>query len=243
MKKIAFFLLFSAIILTFVAVAVIPQIIIPEDYGSGFVVKKGKAADIEKTLPDKASPADAGSCDLSVFNMDCGIARYLEENLIDPKNSGNIFCAYEKIGQSESGDIIYLNYACAEFYLSSGKIRGGSGQAGPAKITKLDNGTLSHFTPRAGNYFNRDVNEFFPKEYRQAALNPNLQKLALINRERAKTGLSADFGYKIEKDTGVACAHDFECVTPAEYLLQSRCPFASICNAGKCTVVCPETQN
>jgi hypothetical protein len=46
--------------------------------------------------------------------------------------------------------------------------------------------------------------------------------------------------YKIEKITDTDCRRDSECATPEEYLLMSRCPFASKCIDGKCAVVCPD---
>ncbi len=45
--------------------------------------------------------------------------------------------------------------------------------------------------------------------------------------------------YKIEKVLGNACMKDTDCETPAEYMVQSRCPFASKCVVGKCAVICP----
>lgn len=45
--------------------------------------------------------------------------------------------------------------------------------------------------------------------------------------------------YAIETITDVACTTHEQCETPAEYLLQSRCPFVSRCIESKCAVVCP----
>jgi enhancing lycopene biosynthesis protein 2 len=45
--------------------------------------------------------------------------------------------------------------------------------------------------------------------------------------------------YTVEEVTGTSCQLNSECETPASYLIQSRCPFTSICLENKCTVVCP----
>ncbi len=45
--------------------------------------------------------------------------------------------------------------------------------------------------------------------------------------------------YKIEKILDVACVSNGDCETPGEYLVQSRCPFVSLCLKNKCAVVCP----
>jgi len=45
--------------------------------------------------------------------------------------------------------------------------------------------------------------------------------------------------YEVEKITGEMCQQDKDCKTPGEYLVQSRCPFISICLENKCAVVCP----
>ena len=47
--------------------------------------------------------------------------------------------------------------------------------------------------------------------------------------------------YTIEKVTEVSCNKHSDCKTPFEYLVQSRCPFTSICLAEKCTIVCPDS--
>lgn len=49
--------------------------------------------------------------------------------------------------------------------------------------------------------------------------------------------------YSVEKITEISCAQDSECVTPAEYAMQSRCPFTTLCLKNKCTVVCPGHTN
>ncbi|ODS39651.1 MAG: hypothetical protein A7315_10700 [Candidatus Altiarchaeales archaeon WOR_SM1_79] len=46
--------------------------------------------------------------------------------------------------------------------------------------------------------------------------------------------------YTVEEITNVSCQENSECETPIDYLVQSRCPFTSICLDNKCTVVCPE---
>ena len=46
-------------------------------------------------------------------------------------------------------------------------------------------------------------------------------------------------GYTIEEVTERSCAESKECETPGDYLVQSRCPFVSLCLQNKCTVVCP----
>ena len=45
--------------------------------------------------------------------------------------------------------------------------------------------------------------------------------------------------YSIEKVLDTACLKHSDCQTPGEYLVQSRCPFTSLCLEDKCTVVCP----
>ncbi|MBR9675954.1 hypothetical protein GOV05_03025 [Candidatus Woesearchaeota archaeon] len=37
------------------------------------------------------------------------------------------------------------------------------------------------------------------------------------------------------------CVVDSDCETPMEFLIQSNCPFGSICYEGECAVVCPFT--
>lgn len=48
--------------------------------------------------------------------------------------------------------------------------------------------------------------------------------------------------YTIEETSTTSCSVDDECETPAGYMMQSRCPFTSLCLENKCTVVCPSYQ-
>lgn len=220
-----------------VAVSIIPELIIPSDDGGNAFIKKEKNYSAPQNYVAERPQTD---CALAPYGMDCALAAYLEKNLaLAPVKNGRNFCSYEIIGASESGDVRYVNYLCEEYYFDNRFIRQGSGQAGPAKIILLDNGSLIHWVPRDGSYFTRDLNEFFPPEYLAAAQNPKSEKLAQINRQRAKNDFNADFEYKIEKETAAVCRYDFECATPGEYLAQSRCPFTSVCLNGQCAVVCP----
>jgi len=49
--------------------------------------------------------------------------------------------------------------------------------------------------------------------------------------------------YKVEKISEISCVKNRDCVTPAEYLIQSRCPFTSLCLQNKCAVVCPSYED
>jgi len=51
---------------------------------------------------------------------------------------------------------------------------------------------------------------------------------------------SEDSSYRIEKVLDVSCKIDKDCITPGEYLIQSRCPFTSKCIKDKCAVICPK---
>jgi hypothetical protein len=47
----------------------------------------------------------------------------------------------------------------------------------------------------------------------------------------------------IEKTGDTICQIDADCVTPAEYLIRSNCPYFSKCLNGYCSVVCPLHKN
>lgn len=49
--------------------------------------------------------------------------------------------------------------------------------------------------------------------------------------------------YSVEKKLDTVCQKHTDCATPAEYSIQSRCPFVSLCLEGSCTVVCPAQEN
>ena len=46
--------------------------------------------------------------------------------------------------------------------------------------------------------------------------------------------------YQVEKISMTTCVNDSDCQTPVEYLVQSRCPFTSLCLNGRCAVICPD---
>lgn len=67
---------------------------------------------------------------------------------------------------------------------------------------------------------------------------------ALPRKEESIRGVSLPQGYTlegyaIEEVTERSCTERTECETPGRYLIQSRCPFVSLCLQNKCTVVCP----
>jgi hypothetical protein len=235
MRKIIIFILFSLAMITLVGLELIPQMMIP-DYGVPATVIRKTSPEPEKGF---VSSIPEGGCDAGVYGMDCGIIKYLEQNLIQPVKNGQVFCVHEKAGASADDSVIYVSYLCEEFYLSGGKIYEGSGQAGPAKVTKDKDGSRLYWIPRDGSYFYRDVESSIPEEFRQAVLEPVGEKYRLINRQRAQNYFKAEFDFKVEKITEIGCNYDFECETPGEYLLMSRCPFTSACVEGKCAVICP----
>jgi hypothetical protein len=50
--------------------------------------------------------------------------------------------------------------------------------------------------------------------------------------------------YEIKEVLNNSCEENLECTTPGKYLIQSNCPYTSLCIKNKCTVVCPDhTQN
>lgn len=238
MKNLTIFIIFSSIMITLVALAIIPQTVVFDDNDYIVFINRHR---IPSQQPDNVSVA--GDCDAAAYGMDCETIEYLENNLIQPVKDGKVFCVNKKVGQNEAGNEIYVSYFCQEFYLSGGKIYRGSGQAGPAKVAKSDSGSLSIWIPRDGSYFSRDLEEFIPEAYRQSILEPVGERDMLINQQRAKNYFKADFDFQVEKITETACNYDFECTTPAEYLLMSRCPFTSSCVSGKCAVICPDFQN
>ncbi|NTV22026.1 MAG: hypothetical protein HGB03_00455 [Candidatus Yonathbacteria bacterium] len=68
---------------------------------------------------------------------------------------------------------------------------------------------------------------------------------ALFDESVAQESESLPLGYTLEKytvieTTNIACKEHEECITSAEYLVRSNCPYTSLCLEKKCTVVCPQ---
>ncbi len=226
-------MLFSAIAITLVAMVLIPLVVVPE-YDAVSVFKKPVARQTSGVEPVQTAPAES-SCGLSVYGLDCAVADYLEKNAAFTSQSGKAFCDYEML--RDSGSESYLDILCEEFYLDGGKIYIGSGTAGPAKLTRENGQITAIWRPRDGSSYTPDMQANFPADLQ--GMNPDIEKMEQINRERAKTLYNADFDYQVEKTTDAVCAHDFDCATPGEFLMLSRCRFTSMCLAGKCAIVCP----
>ncbi|MCU0652717.1 MAG: hypothetical protein MUD10_00460 [Candidatus Pacebacteria bacterium] len=247
MNNLIIVILFSLIAMTFVIMALIPQMVIPDFYDS-VAIRKPAPKTETKPEPKNVSTVPDGGCGAAAYGMDCKVTGYLENNLVKPLKDGQVFCSYDKISEVEvsgsdaASDLVYLKYQCQEFYSAAGFIYEGSGQAGPAKViisvNKTGEVSMSHWLPRDGGYFTADVGAEFPEDIQPEALSPVKESLAQINRERAQSALKAQFDFSVEKNTEAACSYDFECVTPGEYLMMSRCPFTSKCIGGKCAVVC-----
>ncbi|MDF2379628.1 MAG: hypothetical protein P1V18_05445 [Candidatus Gracilibacteria bacterium] len=46
-------------------------------------------------------------------------------------------------------------------------------------------------------------------------------------------------GFKLKEITDVSCNETTNCATPNKYLIQSNCPYTSLCLQDRCAVVCP----
>ncbi len=60
--------------------------------------------------------------------------------------------------------------------------------------------------------------------------------------QKASTNLPEGYSldtYEVKETLNVSCTEDIDCKTPGEYLIQSNCPYTSLCLKNKCTVVCP----
>ncbi len=71
----------------------------------------------------------------------------------------------------------------------------------------------------------------------QTTSTPQVQS-QVDNQAQLPVGYS-ETDYQIEKVLDIDCQLDIDCITPGEYMMQSRCPFVSKCLENKCTVVCP----
>ena len=58
------------------------------------------------------------------------------------------------------------------------------------------------------------------------------------NSQNLPQGYTLD-NYTITETLTTSCTQDSECATPAKYLVQSSCPYTSLCLNNNCTVVCP----
>lgn len=58
------------------------------------------------------------------------------------------------------------------------------------------------------------------------------------NSIKLPEGYSLD-NYEIKEVLNNYCQKDDECVTSGRYLMQSNCPYVSLCLKNKCAVVCP----
>ena len=73
-------------------------------------------------------------------------------------------------------------------------------------------------------------------------LGPSCEFAACPDNLSLPAGYTLD-SYKVEKISEISCVRKSDCETPVEYLLQSRCPFTSLCLQNKCAVVCPSYGN
>jgi len=78
-----------------------------------------------------------------------------------------------------------------------------------------------------------------------AVLGYVMMRNALLDESIAQESKSLPLGYTLEKytvieTTDIACKEHEECITSAEYLVRSNCPYTSLCLEKKCRVVCPQ---
>jgi len=183
-------------------------------------------------------------CDLSAYNLDCGIVKYLEENIAWTTQKKSVdFCAYELMNPSADENPLYLYATCEEFYVAdNGKIYEASGTMVPVKLTKSGSAYTS-WMPRDGSMNDEDMKANFPADYQPQNRKIGYEYLETVVRQRAEAYFNASFDYQVEKTLDQSCTQDIECTTPGEYLMMSRCRFISLCIDAKCTVVCPNPYN
>jgi hypothetical protein len=241
MKKILIFLLlFSAVLLVAAVLLVEKNQLAVENYP---LIKKMPVLEERggSTVPGEAKGVSSGNenCDLSAYGMECGITKYLEENLAWTTSGGVDFCSYERFLSEKSSGKMFMDVVCEEFFKSGEKIYIGSGVQVPVMISTA-NGSMELWIPRDGDYFAGDVRAAFPQDVGDLALNyGGYGRLHMINVERAENYFGAPIDYKVEKVLETDCSSALDCVTPGEYLAQSRCQFTSRCLQGKCAVICP----
>jgi hypothetical protein len=241
MKKILIFLLlFSAVLLITAVLLVEKNQPAVENYP---LIKKmpvlEKQGDSAVSGEAKGVSSGDENCDLSAYGMECGITEYLEENLAWTTSGGVDFCSYERFFSEKSSGKMFMDVVCEEFFKSGEKIYAGSGIQVPAMISAA-NGSMELWIPRDGDYFAGDVRAAFPQGIGDLALNySGYERLHMINAERAENYFGASIDYEMEEILETDCSSALDCVTPGEYLAQSRCQFASRCLQGKCAVICP----
>ena len=209
-----------------------------------FLKEKSNQPEINKNEGKEKTIAKTG-CVPESSGLDCRVTKYLEEKLSITSKGGLTFCSYEILGPQEKRHILHLYTLCQEFYLYEGKIYEGSGLSTPIVLTESKEGNFSYWKPRDGSYFYKDVKEKFPPEILPKISNfsiTNYEKLELMNIEKAKDHFGADFNYEVEKILEQNCIKDYDCSTPGEYLVLSRCRFSSKCLEGKCAVICTHYQ-
>jgi hypothetical protein len=80
-------------------------------------------------------------------------------------------------------------------------------------------------------------------EFQKARCQEAEQIISTFNLKQAQASLPVGYTldhYKVERILPNICKFNSDCETPMEYLLQSRCPFTSLCLNNKCAVVCPD---
>jgi len=208
------------------------------------------------------------NCDFKNYEMDCGIVKYLEENLAWSNNKEGVdFCSYEYLGRSE--DNIFLTALCEEFYVSSGELvcpdeetldkcfvskdKSECSACTTKVINKhlvegsgvsipvrltVNGGTYNLWTPRDGSLYQKDLKAEFPDSIYSLLLKVK-KNLKSINIERAENYFSAKAVFNIKKIFDNSCNYAIDCPeVPGEYAMLSNCPHEMKCIDSKCAVGC-----
>jgi len=115
------------------------------------------------------------------------ILHYLDSKILEPSFGGKVFSAYEELGCSGSGDIIYLWVFAQEFYKDSDFLEKGTGMSTPIalKLSKdEDMEIIEHILPRDGEYYQKDIKRLFPQKLHEQIL--NIQDTGIIERLEGK---------------------------------------------------------
>lgn len=183
-------------------------------------------------------------------NTRSGIERYLESQndfAWKTEENGKNFCTFFPFNGIEE-TTIYIWARCSELELEGDILKEHSGISVPVKLeypielSSMDYTKFTHEIPRNGSLYAEDIEKLFPKDIRTVMesekniIFPNLDSELI---QKAKEYFEVNKFTEIPSSLKQKCEKDIDCKTPFSFLIQSNCPYESICIENICEVVCP----
>lgn len=208
-----------------------------------FFPKSSKQIETTKNLTNQIKNLSENKELINVNTVRPKIEKYLlsqKDFSWQTTENSHSFCSFTPLNKVNEVPL-YIWVRCSEFKVKNNKLIEKSGISVPVKITKNEKDNYSHWIPRDGADYQKDLEKEFPAEVLSNI--KELRELYLVNLNYELIRQLKDYyqNEDLELPSSLIqnCEQNEDCILPFDYAIRSSCPYATRCIDNKCEVYCP----